>query len=82
MKWAKGLKIDGHKDYALPERHEQAILYGNVPERFEKEAFWSAAPYAGLASSAWYQGFYGGYQSYDLKGNTLRARAVRRLPIQ
>jgi hypothetical protein len=81
-KWAKDLKIDGHKDYALPERNEQAILYGNVPERFEKQGYWSAAPYAGSASYAWYQYFANGSQYYDLKGTKLRARAVRRLPIQ
>jgi hypothetical protein len=82
MKWAKGLKIDVHEDYALPERNEQAILYGNVPERFEKQAYWSAAPYAGTVSSAWYQHFDNGNQNNNHKANKLRARAVRRLPIQ
>jgi len=82
VKWAKGLKIDRHKDYALPERNEQAILYGNVPERFQKEAYWSGAPSAGLASYAWSQYFTNGYQNYSLKVTQLRARAVRRLPIQ
>ena len=82
MKWAKGLKIDGHKDYALPERNEQAILYGNVPERFEKAAYWSAAPYAGDASYAWCQGFINGGQYGSHEDGKLRARAVRRLPIQ
>ena len=82
VKWAKGLKIDGHKDYELPERNEQAILYGNVPERFEKQAYWSAAPCAGDASFAWYQYFDNGLQGYTHKGYQLRARAVRRLPIQ
>ena len=81
-KWAKDLKIDGHKDYALPERNEQAILYGNVPERFEKQGYWSAAPYAGYASYAWYQTFATGFQYGNLKASKLRARAVRRLPIQ
>jgi len=81
-KWAKDLKIDGHKDYALPERNEQAILYGNVPERFEKKAYWSAAPFAGLASYAWCRTFGDGSQYYHHKGSQLRARAVRRLPIQ
>jgi len=81
-KWAKDLKIDGHKDYALPERNEQAILYGNVPERFEKQGYWSAAPFAGGASYAWYQTFDYGYQYNYHKDFKLRARAVRRLPIQ
>jgi len=82
VKWAKALKIDGHKDYALPERNEQAILYVNVPERFEKAAYWSAAPFAGDASYAWCQIFITGDQYTYHKAFTLRARAVRRLPIQ
>ena len=30
MDWAAGLEIDGHHDFTLPTRAEQAILFGTV----------------------------------------------------
>ena len=78
MDRAKGI-LGG--DYTLPKRKEQAVLFGNVPELFEKASYWSCEPYASDAGYAWYQYFYDGSQ-YDFpKGDELRARAVRRLPI-
>jgi hypothetical protein len=79
--WAKGVTADGHSDFTLPQRKEQAILFGNVPELFEKEWYWSGEQYASDPGYAWYQGFTNGNQSTSPKNYELRARAVRRLTI-
>jgi hypothetical protein len=81
MGWAKELEADGHRDFTLPYRNEQAVLFGNVPEIFEKEYYWSCAQHAEFGAYAWSQSFSNGFQSYDPKSNELRARAVRRLVI-
>jgi hypothetical protein len=81
MEWAAGLRIDGHNDFTLPWRAEQAILYGNVPELFEKGYYWSREQHAEDADYAWFQSFYTGDQSYGHESHELRARAVRRLVI-
>ena len=66
----------------LPSRIDQLVLFQNLKAQFKEAAYWSCAPYAGHASYAWYQDFTNGTQYYDRKGSQLRARAVRRLPIQ
>jgi hypothetical protein len=81
MDWAKNLQADGHHDFVLPNRREQAILYGNVPELFEKAWYWSGVTHASHPSSAWMQDFYDGLQGNTLKVLVYRARAVRRVPI-
>ncbi len=78
--WAKA-RGDDEVTWSLPQRKEQAILFGNVPELFEKEWYWSDAQDASAAGSAWAQGFHYGRQGHFLKGHEFRARAVRRLPI-
>lgn len=80
--WAAALTSDAHTDFALPTRAEQAVLFGNVPELFAKEWYWSEAQFAGAEQCAWCQDFSTGYQSYDRKTYELRARAVRREPIE
>lgn len=80
--WAEGLRAGGLADYALPTRAEQAVLYGNVPELFAKEWYWSGEQSAGDEEFAWGQYFYGGHQGSYLKSAPLRARAVRRAPIE
>ena len=80
--WAKNLLEAGLADWFLPTRAEQALLFANVPELFAKEWYWSGAQYAGAEQCAWYQDFYGGLQFYDRKVGELRARAVRRQPIE
>jgi len=66
----------------LPSRIDQLVLFQNLKTKFKEAAYWSCAPCAGYASSAWYQHFLIGYQDSYPKHDKLRARAVRRLPIQ
>ncbi len=82
MKWAASLDVAGLRDFTLPLRKEQAILFGNVPELFAKEAYWSREEHASDSDSAWCQSFDNGNQSYGRKDGELRARAVRRVPIE
>ena len=80
--WAKNLLESGYADYALPTRAEQALLFANVPELFEKAWYWSGEQSAGDEQSAWCQDFGHGYQTTNHKTSKLRARAVRRQPIE
>lgn len=80
--WAAGLDADGHKDFTLPKRKEQAILFGNVKDRFADAWYWSCETRASDAGCAWVQYFDDGYQNGGHKGYNYRARAVRRLVIQ
>jgi hypothetical protein len=83
LAWVKDLKASGgHTDFELPKRKEQAILFGNVPELFAKEWYWSSEQYAPYDGYAWCQFFHDGSQGSLHKSGSLRARAVRRLPIQ
>jgi hypothetical protein len=79
--WAAGLEADGHKDFTLPKRKEQAILFGNVPELFEADWYWSNAQCEHVNDYAWFQHFSLGSQYDFLKDNHCRARAVRRVAI-
>lgn len=88
MSWEKAqeaaaaLEVDGHKDFELPYRTEQAVMYGNVPELFEKRWYWSQEQYAGDADCAWAQRFRYGLQYWCGKDDVFRARAVRRVSIK
>jgi hypothetical protein len=82
MEWAAALDIDGHKDFTLPTRAEQAILFGTVRDQFQSDWYWSREQHAADSVYAWLQNFSNGNQSYDHKSDTYRARAVRRLIIQ
>jgi hypothetical protein len=56
---------------------------GDGAEAFDEVWYWSSTQYAGDAGYAWFQHFRYGYQSiYYCKSSELRARAVRRVPIQ
>ena len=81
LAWEDAKKWAAEAGGRLPTRKEQALLFANVPELFKEEAYWSCEPFAGNESSAWFQNFTDGYQSYGLKASKLRARAVRRLPL-
>ncbi len=73
--WAAGLGGQ------LPDRQEARILWANCPKEFKREWYWLATPYAGYPDYAWLQDFSDGYQYCNLKSDTYRARAVRRLFI-
>ena len=85
--WAKAIaaanqfKTGQHADYSAATRGELALCFHNVPELFQKTWYWSATPYAGVESYAWYQFFDDGGQLSDRKDYQLRARAVRRVKI-
>ena len=76
MEWAASIGGD------LPDRVEQALMYKNLPDQFEKEWYWSNTQHASDSDSAWGQFFSDGYQSYGHKDHEHRARAVRRSVIQ
>src|SRR6185295_11851367 len=77
MAWAKSIVVGRYSDYTLPKRKEQSILFGNVPELFEKEWYWSCEEHSNN-EDAWCQHFLNGRQFSDHEGINYRARAVRR----
>lgn len=72
-KWAES--IGGE----LPNRIEQAIMFDKHKDQFKEEWYWSSMEHAIYPSAAWCQSFNYGSQDSYLRGNELRARAVRRL---
>ncbi len=81
LTWPKALAWAASVGGRLPTRREQAILFGNVPQLFEKVWYWSSEQYAGDAEYAWFQTFLNGYQDSLHKASRCRARAVRSIPI-
>lgn len=83
-KWALGLRVGGFDDWYIPSRLETLIAFGELGDKkvFAEDWYWTSSQYAGLAGSAWCQSFSYGSQYYDHKDCPLRARAVRRVPIQ
>ena len=75
IEWAKSIGGD------LPNRIEQAMLWAEHRDKFKKDWYWSSEAHASESGWAWYQYFYYGLQTTSHKGDELRARAVRRLPI-
>ena len=75
MDWAKSIGGD------LPNRIEQAMLWANHRDQFQKDWYWSNEQHHSESGLAWYQNFSTGYQDGYHKDYELRARAVRRLPI-
>lgn len=82
MEWAQKVSADGHTDFTLPKRREQAILFGNLKDRFEEAWHWSCEQLSSYPDYAWLQSFDAGSQLCVRKGNDSRVRAVRRLVIQ
>ena len=81
IKWADAKTWAESIGGSLPLRKEQAVMFGNVPQLFEKAWYWSSEQYAGLDEYAWVQSFGYGSQFLTLKDSECRARAVRRIPI-
>jgi hypothetical protein len=79
--WAAGLEIDGHKDFTLPTRPEQSLLFSTVGDQFQREWYWSNSQRAAFPVCAWLQLFGNGNQNVNHKSNLNRARAVRRIKI-
>jgi len=78
------LELGGLKDWYLPSRGELLLAYAAAiegDEAFDRDWYWSSTQSAGVSDYAWYQFFSTGYQSWGVKDDELRARAVRRLPL-
>ena len=66
----------------LPNRRELRLLLVNAAEAFAKEYYWSNEQRAANSDYAWYQNVSSGGQNYSSTYYELRARAVRRIPIE
>ena len=75
LEWAKSIGGD------LPSRIEQAMLWANHRDQFKNDWYWSNEIHDTESGWAWYQYFRRGDQLSYHRRNELRARAVRRVPI-
>ena len=80
--WDKAMEWANAQGGELPTRQEQALLYANCKQHFQKAAYWSNQQSDSDSGWAWYQYFGLGDQYYHPKSYALRARAVRRLVIE
>ena len=76
VEWAKS--IGGE----LPNLRELGLERVNAANHYQPDLYWSGEQFAGLESWAWCQGFSYGGQYHNHKHLKLRARAVRRIPIE
>lgn len=81
INWSAAKDWAAEQGGELPTRSEQALLYANLKDEFERQWYWSGEQHAASADSAWCQDFGNGDQDTDHKDDELRARAVRRLTI-
>lgn len=65
----------------LPNRHEQALLFAHFRTHFKCGAHWSDQLHESDPVYAWCQNFGYGYQGLNLRSYRLRARAIRREPV-
>ena len=75
LDWAKSIGGD------LPTCQEQSLLFANCKKHFKRDWYWSSELYEPVSGYAWCQNFYLGFQNYYDLSASLRARAVRRLPV-
>ena len=75
MAWVKSV---GGK---APTLRELSLMFANIPEEFDKGAYWSGEQYESNDAFAWFQYFGSGGQNLHHKNDKLRGVAVRRLPI-
>ena len=75
LAWAKSIGGD------LPSRIEQALLWANHRDQFEKCWYWSNEIHHAESDKAWYQHFSLGTQIIFHRFDKLRARAVRRVMV-
>lgn len=78
---ASAIEAEGHKDFSLPFRHEQALQFANVPGEFEKEWYFSGEDHATSPRFVCTHNFDNGSQGCDHKSALYRARTVRRILI-
>lgn len=78
--WAAAVRTNGHADFYLPSRAELFLCWLCAPQFFEKSGYyWSSSQVS--AHLAWIQGFEYGHSGWGIKGNELRAVAVRQIPL-
>lgn len=77
--WEKAKAWAAEQGGELPTRREQALLFANAPEAFQRDWYWSGEQHAADPDYAWCQDFSHGYQYDNLILSELRARAVRRV---
>jgi hypothetical protein len=75
VEWAEGLGLGA----ALPTRPVAAMLFANAKDQFEEAWHWTSEAFDG--SSAWYQYFRYGIQSFYHKSYEARCRAVRLIQL-
>jgi len=75
---AKAAEIGGD----LPSRLELNLLFVEARDAFKRDWYWSNEKHASESGYAWYQSFDYGGQDFSYTDVSLRARAVRRVPIQ
>jgi hypothetical protein len=63
----------------LPNRIESTLLFARMKDEFKADWYWTCEQYG--SGSAWMQYFGSGYQGYDDRGYSCRARAVRRFVL-
>ena len=78
-RWARGLEIESHRDFYIPSRREQRLLWARVPEQFKPRWYWSSTQYS--RRTAWGQHFDDGTQGDLGKGCQGHVRAVRRFTL-
>jgi hypothetical protein len=66
---------------AVPAQTLAEAFQAGGPEAFEPDWYWSSTQHAAYSHYAWFQHFGNGSQISSQKSASLRARAVRRLPI-
>lgn len=83
----RALTTGGFDDWYLPSRLEALLLFGERAALKGEAAmtpdcwYWTSTQYARNDAYAWFQSFDNGYQGFNHKGGTYRARAVRRVKI-
>lgn len=82
MNWNEGIAWAEKQGGVLPSRFDQLVLFKNLKSEFQEAWYWSGEQYDPGPSCAWDQNFSYGNQFNDLKGGTIRVRAVRRSVIQ
>jgi hypothetical protein len=79
LNWRDALAWAAEQSGDLPSRVESAMLFANLKSEFKPEWHWTNTQYSDYG--AWFQNFDYGSQDYYGKSAELRARAVRRFPL-
>lgn len=82
-KRVEAVEVDGHNDFRLPTRSEQALQHATLKDKFSKEDwYWSNEPHPVYDYGAYAQYFVDGYQGSWHTNDTCYGCAVRIVPIR